>query len=240
MKKVRSAAEVELNAPVTNIAPAFPYLPLYAEEDVQEAMSKSGLISTRTVTSSDETVYGEANAAYAGLGHGLCLPAKSDSNCKPRSAQAKEQTVVYFNFDNSSFSLGAMSFQNAFQHRRIFLESSDSRLGWWNLPVFEVPRAKFWAQIHEMILHVVEPMSRPPNRIVLLGEHGVDEEFKEVVKAAMWEQFEFDVEMMLDAVKKEDTGRLAARGAAEMRWLDVQRRRESEAARRGASVVEEL
>lgn len=94
MSKVRSAVEEELDAPVTNIAPAFPRLPPYAEEDVQEAMSISGLVSTRTITSSDETVYGEANAAYAGLGHGLCLPEKSDSNCKPRSAQAKEQTVV--------------------------------------------------------------------------------------------------------------------------------------------------
>jgi hypothetical protein len=35
----------------------------------------------------------------------------------------------------------------------------------------------------------------------------------------MWEKFEFDTELMLQAVKQEDAGRLAARGAAEMGWL---------------------
>jgi hypothetical protein len=194
----------------------------------------------RTGTSSDEIVYSEVNAAYAGLGHGLCAPGKSNMGCKEQIAPAKLQTVFYFNFDNSSFSVGAMTLQHVFQDHRIHVDRSDSKLGWWNLPIFEVPRAKFWAQIHEMILDALSPMPRSPNSIVLLGEHGADEEFKAVVKAAMWEKFEFDVEMMLGAVKKEDAGRLAARGAAEMGWLDVQSRKEPQAARDRPAPVEEL
>jgi hypothetical protein len=237
MKNVRDAIEIELDAQVTNITPAFPRLSLDVKEDVREAMSLAGLTSTRTnLEQGNELVYGEANAAYAGLGHGLCAAWK-DKGC---GKSAKEQTVLYFNFDNYSFSLGAMSLQNAFQDRETYHYGMDTTLGWWNLPVFEVPRAEFWARINEMILDVLEPMSRPPNRIVLLGEHGADAEFKEVVEAAVWEKFEFDVELMLQAVKQEDAGKLAARGAAELGWQSGVSSRADEQLHRGGEEAVEL
>jgi hypothetical protein len=203
VKRVRSSIETELDAPITTIAPAFPRLSPFVQEDVQEA-----------------------NAAYAGLGHGLCESWSFKSDCLSAAWPAKSQSVVYFNFDNSSFSVGAMSLQNAFQEYSTYLYGSDSKLGWWNLPVYETPRAKFWSQIREMILSVLAPMPIPPNRIVLLGEHGADEEFEELVKAAMWEKFEFDVELMLQTVKKDNVGTLAARGAAELGWRDEELKRE--------------
>jgi hypothetical protein len=87
-------------------------------------------------------------------------------------------------------------------------------LGWWRLPVFEVSRARFWAQIHEVILEVAGALQRAPNRIILLGDHGANAEFLDVVKAAMWDVLELDVSLMLSANKAEDVGTLAARGAA--------------------------
>jgi hypothetical protein len=233
MKTVRNAIEIELGAPITSIAPAFPRLSLDVKDDVREAMASAGLTSTRE--HSDEIVYSEANAAYAGLGHGLCA-ARKDRGC---GKSAKDQTVLYFNLDNSSFSLGAMSLQNAFQDREAYHYGLDSTLGWWNLPVFEAPRAQFWTRVSEMILDVLEPMARPPNRIVLMGEHGADAEFKEVVEAAMWEKFEFDTELMLQAVKQEDAGRLAARGAAEMGWLNgISRTLDEQVPRDGEAAVD--
>jgi hypothetical protein len=227
VKRVRSSIETELDAPITTIAPAFPRLSPFVQEDVQEALSFAGLTSTRAHTGHGDTImYQEANAAYAGLGHGLCESWSFKSDCLSAAWPAKSQSVVYFNFDNSSFSVGAMSLQNAFQEYSTYLYGSDSKLGWWNLPVYETPRAKFWSQIREMILSVLAPMPIPPNRIVLLGEHGADEEFEELVKAAMWEKFEFDVELMLQTVKKDNVGTLAARGAAELGWRDEELKRE--------------
>ena len=178
MKRVHSAIEAETLAPVTSITPAFPRLSHSQEEDVREALSIIGLTSTRLHTSHTGTVvYQDANAAYAGLGHGLCECWLSSPNCQ---SAAKDQSVLYFNFDNSSFGVGAMTLKNAFQEHRTYAYGSDTTLGWWDLPVHEIPRAKFWARIHEMILNVLAPMPMPPNRIVLLGEHGADEDFKEV------------------------------------------------------------
>jgi hypothetical protein len=241
MRTVCSAIEAEIDAPVAMIAPAFPRLSPGVQEDVEEALSFAGLSSTRVNTGHGDTiVYEEANAAYAAHGHGLCEEWSFKSDCLSAQWPAKHQSVVYFNFDNSSFSVGAMSIQSAFQEQATYSYEMDTKLGWWNLPVYEAPRAEFWARAREMILNVLAQMSMPPNRIVLLGEHGADKEFEEAVRDAMWDKFEeFDVELMLSATK-EDVGLLAARGAAELAWRDEEMKKHHEAYRQKDEGVEEL
>jgi hypothetical protein len=233
MKKVQSSIEIELGAPVTSIAPAFPRLSPYVKDDVAEALSFAGLTSTRVHTGHRDTlVYEESSAAYAGLGQGLC---ESWWN-KPSCPSQKHRSVLYFNFDNSTFSVGAMDIQNAFHDRTIYSHRGDTQLGWWNLPIFEEPRADFWAKISNMIMDVLGPVSHPPSQIVLMGEHGADAEFKDVVEAAMWEKYEFDVGSMLNTGNQGDAGRLAARGAAELGWLNMVLKGEDDA--RGEEVEE--
>jgi hypothetical protein len=235
MTNVRSSIESELDAPITSIAPAFPRLSPYVKEDVAEAMSFAGLTSTRTHTGHRDTlIYEESSAAYAGLGQGLC---ESWWN-KPTCPSQKHRSVLYFNFDNSSFSVGAMDIQNAFHDRAIYSHRADTQLGWWNLPIFEEPRAEFWARIRVMIMDVLGPVPRPPSQIVLMGEHGADAEFKDVVEAAMWEKYEFDVGAMLNTGNQGDAGRVAARGAAELGWRNMLLKRGDEA--HGEGEVEEL
>jgi hypothetical protein len=228
MRKVRIAIEMELGAPITSIAPAFPRLSPHVREDVKEAMLFAGLTSTRVHTGHRDTlVYEESSAAYAGLGHGLCEAWWNTPGCQSSTNWNKYKSVLYFNFDNSSFSVGAMNIQNAFHNDAIYSYRMDTELGWWKLPVFDVPRAKVWAQIHEIILNMLGPVPRPPNQIILMGEHGADAEFKEVVEAAMWEKFEFDVSLMLDTHM--EASRLAARGAAELGWQNTVLKREDQA-----------
>jgi hypothetical protein len=228
--KVRQAIETELGTPITSIAPAFPQLSPSVRSDVEEAMTLAALTSTRVNTGYGNTeVYEEQKAAWAGLGHGLCETWTNYMGCASDGKSERHHRVSYFNLDNSSFSVGTMVIQNAFQEDGIYYDGMDPELGWWNLPVYEVPRAKFWTQVQDKILSVFEGMPRPPNTIVLMGDHGADPEFKEVVTAAMWEKFEFDVEIMLDAVKKDDAGKLAARGAAELGWRNEDLKRQWEA-----------
>jgi hypothetical protein len=234
VKKVRSSIETELGAPITSIAPAFPRLSPYVKEDVADALSFAGLASTRAHTGHRDTlVYEESSAAYAGLGHGLCESWWNGHACQSQ----KHKSVLYFNFDNSSFSVGAVEIQNAFDDRVPFSHRADTQLGWWNLPVFDEPRAKFWAQIRTMILNALGPVPRPSSQIILMGEHGADAEFKKIVEAAIWEKFEFDVGPMLNTIKEGDAGRLAARGAAELGWLNMVLKGEDQARGEG---VEEL
>ena len=230
MKKVRGAIEKEIGEPVRSIAPAFPRLSTYFWNEIRSALAHAGLLSSRRRNAIP--VYEEANAAYAALGHGLCDPTMNYTGCAEYRKSQKAQTVLYVSFDNSSISVGVMELKNAFDDRATFSYGTNTKLGWWNLPVFEAPRAKFWEQVHEMILAVLQPLARPPNKIILLGEHGADEEFKDVVNAAVWEVFEFDVDLMLGTVQKEDVGYLAARGAAESGFRDEEWMRQSEALRR--------
>ncbi|KAL5120309.1 hypothetical protein ACEQ8H_001867 [Pleosporales sp. CAS-2024a] len=241
VKRVRESIESQVGSSVSTIAPAFPRLSPHAQEEVEEALSLTGLGSTRVQTGHGNTMlYQEANAAYAGLGHGLCEDWSFKSDCLSAAWPPKSQSTVYFNFDNASFSLGAMELRNAFQEHTTYIHRLNTSLGWWSLPVYDAPRAKFWEHIHDMIVNVLAPMSTPPNRIVLMGEHGADKEFQSVVQAAMWDQFEFDVESMLQTVKTEDAAWLAARGAAELGWRDEEFKREYLHGERKGADVDEL
>jgi len=229
LKKVRAAVEKELGEPIERIAPAFPRLAPNNVLDLRDAFSHAGLSSTKTNSRSPQ--YEENYAAYAALGRGLCDASMDYTSCQTYTRTLKYETVLYFSFDNSSFSVGAMTMNSPFEESLSLSYGADMQLGWWNLPVFEVPRAKFWASIHEMIAAAVRNIQRPWSRIILLGEHGADEEFKEVVKAAVWNEMELDVELMLELVSKDDVAHLAARGAAEMGFRHEVWSRQAEAAR---------
>lgn len=210
LREVKVAAEDKLGYDIRNVWPAFPYFEKMYEDDVRDALEHAGLEWSPT-----ERVYWETNAAYAGLGYGLCDPVNDGSRCKNNEGPAHTERVLILNFDNSSFSASTHRMQTAYKpwpHRyELNLE-----LGWWNLPVYEIPRAKFWAQMHEIIVRVASSEARAPNKIVLMGDHSSDKEFHEAVKAALWELLEFDVEMLLKANENIDGSTLAARGAAEL------------------------
>lgn len=210
VKKVRTAVEEELGTSVFTIAPAAPQLVGWNSEDFQDALDLAGLTSTRL---GDKPTYWDTNAAFAGLGHGLCDPGTSLVECLEQERQMPYEHVLFLDFDNSSFSATVQYLQHADQEWS-YSNSVNMGLGWWNLPVFEVSRARFWTQIHEVILEVAGALQRAPNKIVLLGDHGKDAEFLDVVNAALWDNLEIDAELMLSAYNKEDVGMLAARGAA--------------------------
>lgn len=223
VKSIRSVIENELDVQITEIAPTFPELPGWGEAGIRAALLEAGLTSTRDNVATDAPSYDEFAAADARLVH---HPRNAAEDHTSHGSSASHQNVLYINFDNFSFSAGVMTLQHEHPVREMLRYNMNTQLGWWNMPVYDIPRAKFWSRIHQMILDVLEPMPRLPNRIVLMGDHGADDEFKEVVMAALWENYEFDVELMLSAVKKEDAGKLAARGAAELAWRDSRRQRE--------------
>lgn len=59
-------------------------------------------------------------------------------------------------------------------------------------------------------------LSKPPQKVVLLGEHGGDAEFREVVEEALWSVFEYDFGVILNDNDAEGVAGVAARGVAEL------------------------
>ncbi|KAF1939559.1 hypothetical protein EJ02DRAFT_408380 [Clathrospora elynae] len=218
LSKVRSAIETELAISITHIAPTtFPLLPAQ-KKDFSDAFALSGLTSTRTRPGDSSVIYPEANTAYAGLGHGLCEESTDHSSCSSSEKSISRQHIFVLNLGNSSFSASIYYLRTAYEDARISTHRSRSNLGWWDLPVFEVPRASFWAELRELVVDVASGMQYPPGRIVVMGEHGCEEEFKKVVEEALWSVWEVDVGMLLKPGKAEDADMLAARGAAELAW----------------------
>ena len=215
VKKVRDAVEEELGTSVSTIAPVAPQLVGWDSEDFQDALDLAGMTSSRLGErgSNDKPTYWDTNAAFAGLGFGLCESKTNLANCLDEERHMPYEHVLFLDFDNSSFSATVQYLQHADQEWS-YSNRVEMELGWSNLPVFEISRARFWAQIHEVILEVTGALQRAPNKIVLLGNHGANAEFLEVVKAALWDVLEIDVSLMLSANRAEDVGMVAARGAA--------------------------
>jgi hypothetical protein len=227
LKKVRGAVEDELKSPISTIAPAFATLNGFEEDTFHDALEFAGLTSIKPTNGNDRFAYRETNAAYAGHGYGLCKSWRNSQECADEEKHMRHEHVLFLNFDSAFFSATVQYMQNAYDDHA-YSNTNDMSLGWWNLPVDEVPRARFWARMHEELIKTVGAMQHPPNKIVLLGEHAGDAEFMDVVKTAMWEILEIDVSLMLSAHVAEGVGRLAARGAAEFaRRREVWRREDT-------------
>lgn len=152
--------------------------------------------------------------------------------------QQQQQHILFLSFDNHSFS-AAMTTRHAeslsssspssqrhphTQQTRLLGYTASSQLGWYNLPVWDTPRAAFWRRMQDAIVRVVGAGGKPPGRIVVLGERGADHEFRKVVEEAVWRAWEVDVEMLVEG--EEGDGGLdgewaVARGAAAVGWKDV-------------------
>jgi hypothetical protein len=200
--KVRIAVEKELDTPVTHITPAtFPLRPAH-KQGFQDALAFAGLAST--------ILYTEAEAAY------YALSQQTSHTPHPSHPSHLTQTILYLSFDNSSFSASTYRLSShPTQNLNLISFQPRSTLGWWNMPVDSLPRARFWAKVQECVVDAVNEMGEPPGRIVMLGSHGEMEEFKGVVEEGLWREWEVDVGMLVSG--QEEVGEwLVARGAAEL------------------------
>jgi hypothetical protein len=204
--RVHKTIETQLHHPIPHITPTVTF-PLHAaqEKDFRNAFIAAKL----TPPQHNPPIYPEAYATHAGLEH---------TPCAQQSLSQQHQHILVLAFDDSSFSasMHETSCTAATPHTRIINYVARNDLGWWSLPVYEAPRAKFWAKLQEAVVYAVSALGKPPGRIVLLGRHGLDDEFKEAVEEALWRELEVDVGVLLGGGRRRDGGNewLAARGAA--------------------------
>ncbi|KAI8936301.1 hypothetical protein NX059_006720 [Plenodomus lindquistii] len=231
LMQVRISVETELDIKMTTFAPAMFQLGRNESNIVHHAIELIGLPS-RGMNYENSDIILDTTAAYAGTRAVPCKDCLDSKKYEGQGSEPSQLTVLFVDFDNHSFSASVRSMRREDTSHSIGSQVHLPELGWWNLPIFEIPRAKFWARVHETILDVVGTLSEPIGRIVLMGEHGADKEFEDVVKTAMWSAMEIDVGSMLQRNKPADVGRIAARGAAEMAWRGDFRRRKAEVSER--------
>lgn len=213
---VKDTVESKLGSQINYVWPVFPYLEGMDVDDITDALEYAGLSYFPKMF--QDSIYWETSGAYVGNGYGVCKSFANETRCEEEKNKLHPEQVLFFNFDNSSFSAGSLSMRTPWRDWPDAY-ALDVHLGWWSLPVDEIPRAKFWARIHEVIVGMMNKGrngGRAPNKIILLGEHADHKEFKETVKAALWEVLEYDVDVLLEANKGMNGTLVAARGAAEL------------------------
>ncbi|KAH9870375.1 hypothetical protein IAQ61_005849 [Plenodomus lingam] len=218
LMQVRISIETELAIPLTTVVPVFFELRQNQTQVVRNAMDIVGLQFPRSSDSAGGHVLLDTNAAYAGFVSLSCKQSPEPEKCREKREKS-DQTTLFVDFDNHSFSASAGTIRNEAESHSIGSRILSPELGWWDLPIFEIHRAKFWARMHEAILDVIGVLGgRPIDHIVLTGQHGADEEFIGVVEATLWSALEMDTGSMLLSSHAADAGRLVARGAVELAW----------------------
>lgn len=204
--RLRTAIEKQLDGPVEQAALALSPLAPGLQQKFQKAMVVASLASSQD----SAIVYEEAMATHAAL--------KPASSCSTKSRPGHLQHVLFLAFDDGAFSASMHEYACRDYSPQAHMISRVIRadLGWWHLPMYDAPREKFWAQVQESIVHVLSPQEMAPGRIVLLGSHGADAEFKSKVEDVLWRELEVDVSDMLSVNERDDSEWLAARGAAEL------------------------
>lgn len=138
----RSISESLGGIPITHIGPAMFPLSRPKTKEFEEALDLAGLTSTNT-WGYHGALYMDVNAAYAGLGHGLCkLPTPSERECFQEENSGPIDQVLFLNFDNSSFVGSVQSMRSAYMEFGMASYAFNADLGWWNLPVHEVKHSQ--------------------------------------------------------------------------------------------------
>ncbi|USP74431.1 hypothetical protein yc1106_01705 [Curvularia clavata] len=204
--RLRTAIEKQLDGPVEQAALALSPLAPGLQRKFQKAM----VVASFAPSQDSVIVYEEAMATHAAL--------KPASPCTKKSQPGHLQHVLFLAFDDGAFSASMHEYACRDYSPQAHMISRLIRadLGWWHLPMYDAPREKFWAQVQESIVHVLSPQEKAPGRIVLLGSHAADAEFKNKVEDILWRELEVDVSGMLSVNERDDSEWLAARGAAEL------------------------
>lgn len=219
LTRVRTLVETDIGMRMTTLAPVFSSLDNAQTEKVQDAMEAVGLKSTHADVFTRGDVIDDTTAAYAGTGELLCRNWMNLKRCRLERSAMHDKTVLFLGFHDHSFSASVYNIRNDGTFHAVGPRVNSAELGWWDLPVFETPRAKFWAKTQEAIQSVVGGLGRETiSKIVLMGEHGTNREFKDIVEAAIWSALGIDVGPLLQGKTGQGAERIAARGAAEMAW----------------------
>lgn len=229
LQEVKVAIESKLQTTITDVFPVFPPLAAIDTDDVAAAFEHAGL-TWNTIDRQYHKILWESNAAYAGLGFGLCDHWTDKARCEKEDRKKPWEFVLFLNFDNSSFSATLQYMQDAYAHQ-IAGYQLDPKLGWWDVPVYEfkIERAEHFTKIENIIFDVAGAVPRPPKKIILMGDHGLQWTFINLVRNTLFETFGWDASLLIEANSGWwHGGMTAARGAAEMAFRSqVQRRSKS-------------
>jgi hypothetical protein len=220
LQDVKIALADKLRTEVKAINPVFPMLAGLEQQDVPHALEYVGL---EWPSYSSWSVYRETNAAYVGMGHGLCSSWENPHDCLFEETRMPYERALFLNFDNSSFGAVVQLMKTAGWQATPDSYTLDMDLGWWDLPMYEVPRARFWARIHETIVDVGNSGDGDIDKVFILGQHASDPEFLDVVEGALKEIV--GSPELTQMQKADNTEMVAARGSAEWayRALNVHR-----------------
>lgn len=211
ISRVHTTIEAQLKIPVKQITPAVVFPLGRAQQTLfQSALLLTGFTPSKS-SKEGSVIYPESYATHAALVH---------ASCTHQTLQEQHQNVLVIAFDDSSFSASmhqtSCDRKSSQPQPRMIGYVARSDLGWWNLPVYEAPRAKFWSKLQEAVIDAISGLGKPPGRIVLSGSHGRDKEFKGKIEEALWAELEVDVRTLLGSSQEADNEWLAARGAAEL------------------------
>ena len=216
IQDVKVALTNKLQTEIKALNPVFPILAGLETEDIRDALEYVDLEWPTWGTSS---MYYETNAVYVASGAGLCKHWESPRDCYFEEMDMPWERSLFLSFDNSSFGSAVQMMQSARWQMVPDAYTVEPNLGWWNLPMDEIPREKFWKQLREVILETATERNGDLDKVFLLGNHGFDSEFREVVEQAVQEIYgESRAQLVLPPGNREMA---AARGAAEWAFRAV-------------------
>lgn len=211
LEDMRYTTSAALGKPVFKVLPSTPWLPNLHPEDFEEAFQVAGLELLHSFG-----YYGtlqQANAAWAGMGNGLCEHWRDYDLCQDEEDEMgyKEALLVSFTAE-----------ELLVEHLAIWDVHRVGKYGTKRYPDLgyrawrdNVKNETFWDLLGEKALQMARVTGRV-DELLLLGEYGEEKLFLD----ALWKALgsEFDVQEMWRSLQTEQFSAefVAARGAAEL------------------------
>jgi len=207
--QLRHVTELRLDQNMTAAVTAIPYLPGLTREDLEDAMEYAGLKMLRGYNLYRDL--NEVQAAYAGLGNGLCHEPQDIKSCEDEEVDMRDYQVLSISFTDWMLSL-TLSVCYAAHQCWDYSSEHDVDLGMR----FEHRRGldqDYWARVRRAIRRFAELAWRI-DKLQLFGEGVANEHFEEALRGAL-RDLEPRTGVVVNVSEKVEPLGLVARGAAE-------------------------
>jgi hypothetical protein len=152
-----------------------------SEEDIEDAMEYVGLGRLPGCGHCDPLM--ETNAAFAGMGYGLCKHYDDIDICMKEELHRPESRVLAVSFTHTSVSATHMWMRTVWNALESYKVRFD--LGLQDRPENNEEQKEYWENIRDMIVSVGRYPFGPLTHLLLLGEDANEPRFIETVQEAL-------------------------------------------------------
>jgi hypothetical protein len=211
LSEIKYMVQRQLRMPVHNIVLSLPYMPNFHRDDLNEALDLADLTHLKSYKHWSELR--NINAAWAGMGLGICKHWQDIEKCDEETSHFKYKLTLVLTYTYDELVVEVITVFHAhlaYQYKRVRYPDL-SYASWDN----NRSNTTYWDNLGRKVVEVFRDINEPIEELVLMGEYAEERRFLDAIRKALGNDLDAQKLKPMLQNPKFNAEFIAARGAAE-------------------------